>query len=351
MERYIGLDVHSTTCTCVVLGPSGRKTKQVVLETKVKELRELMRGVRRPSVLVMEEGNQSEWLFEVLSPHVTETLVVQPERSAGHKNDALDAERLARVARRGEPGRMIYKAPRLLAPLRQATKVYATVKKDWMRSRARLKLLLQSRGLLAPSQQLLEQDERELWLQQLPEALVPRARILAAQIDALGKCYDDAHALLLAQSRGVRAIRWVKSVPGFGPIRAAETVSAIITPHRFRTKRQLWSYSRLAVLAHSSNDWVPDGRGGLRRRHRELVLGLNRNGNAALKSAFVGAAQHIINAMSGHPLHKGYQARIARGMKPSSARLTLARQLAAIVLAIWKKEQLYDATKSAQLTR
>ena len=348
MERYIGLDVHSQTCTCVVLGPTGRRAKQVVVETRAKELRELLRSVRRPSVLVMEEGNQSEWLFEVLSPHVTETLVVQPKkRTRTRKNDLLDAERLARLARSGEPGCLIFKAPRLLASLRQAERGYATTQKDLTRCRIRLKQLMLSRGVHAPSQELLAgPEERERWIARLPEGTHARARILGAMVDAMSSCHDDARALLLKESRGVRAIKWVKSVPGIGPIRAAQVVSAVISPHRFRTKRQLWAYSRLAVLAQSSSDWVPDGRGHFMRRERELVLGLNRNGNAALKSAFVGAAQQVINHMKAHPLRQGYARRIERGMKPSNARLTLARQLAAITLAVWKKEELYDLAKT-----
>ena len=43
---------------------------------------------------------------------------------------------------------------------------------------------------------------------------------------------------------------------------------------------------------------------------------------------------------------QAHVARLERGMKPSSARLTLARKIAAIVLAIWKKEQNYDPTLS-----
>ncbi len=53
MERYIGLDVHSTSCTCVVISQTGRKTKEVVLETSAGALRDFVRKVRRPSVVVM----------------------------------------------------------------------------------------------------------------------------------------------------------------------------------------------------------------------------------------------------------------------------------------------------------
>jgi len=346
MERYIGLDVHSTTCTCVVLGPSGRIAKRAVVETRAEPLQELIRRVPKPSVLVMEEGNQSDWLFEILSPHASNTLVVQPEGSTRrHKSDALDAEWLARVARRGEPGRLIYKAPTRLSSLRHATKAYATTQKDLTRCRARLKLLMQSRGLHAPTEALLDAARREEWIERLPESARARAEILGIAVDAMSHAHREARKLVMAESRSVTAIRWVKSIPGFGPIRAAQAVATIISPHRFRTKRQLWSYSRLAVQSRSSSDWVPNGRGGFERRRRELVLGLNRNGSGVLKHVFIGAAQQIISHMKAHPLRQGYERRVDNGMKPSNARLTLARQLAAITLAVWKKEELYEPTR------
>lgn len=343
MERYIGLDVHSTTCTCVVLGPSGRIAKRAVVETRADMLRELVRKVPKPSVLVMEEGNQSDWLFEILSPHASNTLVVQPERSKrAHKNDLLDAERLARFARRGEPGKLVYKAPTRLSALRHAAKAYATTQKDLTRARTRLKLLMQSRGLNASTDMLLSPVDREEWIERLPPAARGRAEILGISVDAMSHAHAEARKLLMAESRQVPATRWLQSIPGFGPIRAAQAVSVIISPHRFRTKRQLWSYSRLAVQSRSSSDWVPNGRGGFERRQHQLVLGLNRNGSGVLKQVFVGAAQQVISHMKAHPLRDGYQRRIDDGMKPSNARLTLARKLAAITLAIWKKEELYQ---------
>ena len=33
MDRYIGLDAHSSSCTVAVIGPSGRQLQSQVLET------------------------------------------------------------------------------------------------------------------------------------------------------------------------------------------------------------------------------------------------------------------------------------------------------------------------------
>jgi Transposase IS116/IS110/IS902 family len=38
-----------------------------------------------------------------------------------------------------------------------------------------------------------------------------------------------------------------RQIPAIGPIRAALLVALLQTPHRFRTKRQLWAYSGFAL--------------------------------------------------------------------------------------------------------
>lgn len=48
----------------------------------------------------------------------------------------------------------------------------------------------------------------------------------------------------------------LQSCPWMGPIWIAETILIILSPHRFRTARQLSAYSGLAIVMRSSGDWV-----------------------------------------------------------------------------------------------
>ena len=45
------------------------------------------------------------------------------------------------------------------------------------------------------------------------------------------------------------------------------------------------------------------------------------------------------------PFQDFYQAALAKGIKPTMARLTLARKMAAITLTLWKKGENFDAEK------
>jgi len=75
MERYIGMDVHAASCTLAVISEKGRKLKDFPVETNGQALVEAIRMIPGHKHLVMEEGLQSAWLSETLSPHVDEPVV------------------------------------------------------------------------------------------------------------------------------------------------------------------------------------------------------------------------------------------------------------------------------------
>jgi hypothetical protein len=59
-----------------------------------------------------------------------------------------------------------------------------------------------------------------------------------------------------------------------------------------------------------------------------------------MKGVFKSAATQASNGAG--PLHDFYATLLARGMKPSMARLTLARKIATITLVLWKKGAGFD---------
>jgi len=116
--------------------------------------------------------------------------------------------------------------------------------------------------------------------------------------------------------------------------------------HRFRTKRQLWNYSGLGLETHDSAPYRVV-KGQLERSHKPVTLrGLHKDYNHDLKDIFKGAALRA--SIAAGPLHGFYEALLAKGRKPTMARLTLARKIAAITFIIWKKEVRFDANHLKQ---
>ena len=113
------------------------------------------------------------------------------------------------------------------------------------------------------------------------------------------------------------------------------------TPHRFRTRRQLWAYSGLALETRSSGEYryvqgpaaTIQQAGGVARSQPES--------QHDFKSIFKGAATRVGSARG--PFQDFDTGLLAKGMKPTMARLTLALKIATITLLVWKKGVCFDA--------
>ena len=66
---------------------------------------------------------------------------------------------------------------------------------------------------------------------------------------------QQARRELLAESRKHAITAKLRQIPSLGPIRSALAVALIQTPHRFRSKRQLWAYSGLALETRISGEY------------------------------------------------------------------------------------------------
>jgi transposase len=92
---------------------------------------------------------------------------------------------------------------------------------------------------------------------------------------------------MLIESRAHRAVSLLRTIPQLGPIRAAFIVATVDTPHRFRTKRQFWSYIGLAVVTHMSSEYEMKAGRVVRCRKPISTRGLNQSKKAILQVAFI----------------------------------------------------------------
>jgi transposase len=343
MERYIGLDVHAQSCTMAVVGASGRRLKSMVLETNATVLIDALRGIAGPRRLCMEEGAQSEWLYEALEPHLAELVVIQPERKDGTKNDAIDAWDLAQRMRTRSWKRRVIKSPQRFSMLREAVRAYQVATRDVARAKNRLRAVFRGRGIHV-DEAVYDPHRRETFLKRLKRPQRLRAECLAAQLDALLPVKVRAEAWLLEEANKVPDTKIVRTAPGIGPIRAAAIVAIVVTPERFRKKQQFWSYCGLGIVTKSSADWDMGSKREWRRKKNALPRGLNRNRNPHLKNVFKSAAQHVLT-MPKHPLCIAYKEAVKNGTEPHLALLTITRRIASAVLTIWKRKEEYDPAK------
>ena len=345
--KYIGMDVHKAMTVISVLNSEGKELAQAIIETKSTTIIDFIQGQRGTLHVTFEEGTQAAWLYDMIRPHVASVLVCDPRKivTQGNKADKIDARRLAELLRtKGLTA--VYHGEHSAKAVKELTRSYQEMMEDSTRVKNRLKALFRARGIDCSGGAVYGADERKTWTAKLEHVAVrARAGRLWEELDALEKLCEQAQEDLKTEARKHAAVKILQGIPGIGPIRAAVILGIAGTPHRFRSKKQFWTYCGLAVVSKISSEYqLVDGRIS-RSKKQALVRGLNHNYSRPLKEAFKGAAK---TAAAGE--WKSYfDAMVANGQDPPLALLTIARKIASITLALWKRGERYDEKKVENL--
>src|SRR6266853_1181612 len=293
-RKYIGMDVHQASISIAVSDAAGKVLMECIIETKAATVLEFIQGLRGSLWVTFEEGTSAAWLYDLLKPHVTKVVVCDPRKNAllkaGNKNDRVDARKLSDLLRAGllTP---VYHGESGARTLRELSRSYLAASKDLTRVMNRLKAIYRSWAIPCAGQEVYSPRHRAAWLEKLREAGVRRrAEQTCRQLDFLMGTRKETRKELLAESRKHPARKLLEQIPRLGPIRVALLIALIQTPHRFRTKRQLWNDCGLALQTRSSGEYRYTG-GQLKHSGKPPALrGLNVNHNHDLKNVFKSAA-------------------------------------------------------------
>src|SRR6202795_2128592 len=328
--KYIGMDVHKESISIAVMNGAGKIVMECVIETKASMILQFIDGLRGDLQVTFEEGTSAAWLYDLLKPHVTKLLVCDPRKNAsmreGHQSDKIDARRLAELLRLNHLS-PVYHGEHGLRTLKELVRSYLTITKDLVRIMTRVKALYRSWAIPCTGKQVYAPRHRAEWLGKISETggHAP-AGCSYPQSHAFGSLRQQVRRVLLGESQKHSAWKLLCQIPSIGPIRAAVLIGIVQTPHRFRTKRQLWAFSGFGIETHSSADYR-SVEGQLRRTNRPVsIRGLNTNHNHDLKNLFKAAA--IVAAHKPGPFQEFYAA---------------LRKIAAITLHLWKKGVHFDA--------
>ena len=257
--KYIGMDVHKESISIAVMNGAGKIVMECVIETKASMILQFIDGLRGDLHVTFEEGTSAAWLYDLLKPHVTKLVVCDPRRNAsmreGNQNDRIDARQLAELLRINQLS-PVYHGEHGLRSLKELVRSYLTITKDLGRvmtsgeshlSQLGHSLYRQAGLCTAPSCRVARENQRT---RSAPASGV----LLSATRCAADACARKCGGSLLAESKKHQAWKRLCQIPSIGPIRAAVLLGILQTPHRFRTKRQLWTYSGLGIETSSSAD-------------------------------------------------------------------------------------------------
>jgi transposase len=342
--KYVAFDVHDATTSVAVLNIDGKLMTQAVILTQASAIRDFLRGLSGSVHLAFEEGGCAQWLFELARPLVAHLVVCNAKHSSstGNKSDKADALKLAQYLRAGllKP---VYHASASTQTLKQLAHNYDSITSDTNRVMNRIKSLYRSCAIACSGMDVYYTRHRQEWLEKLTqEGMRLRAEFLYKQLDHLRPLRRDAKKALVKQAQRHTAFKRLCEIHGLGPIRAAQITAAVGSPHRFRTKRQFWTYCGLAVVTRSSSDYEMVGAQLQRRPHSTKTGGLNREFNHRLKRVFKSAA---LEALKEESIKRIYTRLTDKGIRSEMALLTVARKLAAVSLAMWKSGEEFDERK------
>ena len=265
--KYIGMDVHKEAVVIAVLNDTGKLVMESIVETEASSLLQFIHGMRGELHVTWEEGTWAAWLYDLLKPNVQQVLVCDPRRNAllkeGNKSDKIDARKLADLLRTGML-RPVYHGEHGLRTLRELARSYQTVSQDLNRVMNRIKALYRGWSIPCAGTQVYAPRYRQQWLHKIEHVGVRRrAELLYQQLDGLQALRRTVRPELLAESRKFKGTKLLRQIPCIGPIRAARLLALMQTPHRFRSKRQLWTYSGLGIETRDSAQY----RFGIGRAH------------------------------------------------------------------------------------
>ena len=324
---FVGIDAHREHCSLKAVGRQGESLLSAEVVTQERQLRAAMRRLPQPVWAMVESSCLAPLLKEWLDPVVDRVIVCETRENrwiarSEDKSDPADADRLARLLRLGEY-KAVYMPARAGQERRELVRLHRKTVGDVTRVKNRLKAKYREHGVNPTGESVYSVGHRGDWLKQVKSPAVrAMLAVLYGQLDGAQAAAVGVWRELFPRLRSRPEYDLLRTIPGVGSRRAAILVAGIDAAERFANKRRLWKYCGLGVRRRWSSD-----------ESRALVSG-SPSGNRRLKYAALGAATDAIRGENRFSRH--YRGMLEQGSDAAMARRTVARQILAIALAMWK---------------
>lgn len=336
----VGLDLGDRSCRYCVLNQEGEVVEAGSVATTKKDLNRVF-GARWRGRLALEVGTHSPWVSRLLKSLGYEVIVANPRRTrliaeSSNKNDRLDAETLARLARLD---------PKLLFPIRhrgaQAQADLAVIRTRAALVEVRTRLINVARGLSKScGERLRKCDARsvnEEMAQDLPEALQAAIRPLLEQVGELSARIQklDDQIQQMARER-YPEVELLTAVGGIGVLIALTFMLTLEDSQRFQRSRDVGAYLGMRPRRRQSSQSDPE-------------LGISKEGDPYLRKLLVQGA-HVILGRHGadSDLRRFGEKLAARGGKGAKrkALVAVARKLAVLLHHLWATGEVYEPLRN-----
>jgi transposase len=339
--RSVGLDLGSTkTSYCII--EQGRIIDRGTVAS-IDELEDKLGPATAPTTIAFEACREAWYVHAVVTGWGQQAMMIDTTRvqrigigQHGRKNDRIDAEAIGWAVER----KQIPQA-HVLSPERQRLRTELLTRRALVESRAQMvttvRGIVRSQGLRLPSCDT-DHFVAMVCSRPLPPAVRAAVDPLLAVLITLQQqlCTMDERIEKLAGDEP--ATRKLMTVPGVSVVVAAMFVSVIDEAKRFRSARQVAAYLGLVPRENST---------GL----REQRLGsITKQGNGYMRALLLQAAWIVLRGTDdADPLVRWGRALAQRRGKCIAA-VAVARRLACVLWALWRRGCAYDPLHVAELS-
>ena len=334
--NYIGTDSHISTLDFKVVNDAGKLKMAGKVRTGAVSFLEFIKSVSRPRQVIIEEGPLASWLLEICTENKEHLVITDPRRnhwigSSGKKEDPMDAEKLAQLARGGYI-KEIHHPVGQRRRFRELVMAYHDTVKRVVRAKNKIKAKFLQNGISSSGQTVYSLDHRAQWRQKLPQepAILVIIDGLWQELDQIQHNLETILEEIKLQAKRYPEIKLLDEIPGMGIIISATVVAILETPHRFADKRKVWAYAGLGIDRKSSGNKI-------------YAEKLGKEYNRILKCVVEEAAQAAINTDKDNSFRRTYsEMTIKKGITARHAKLTISRDIIATAWAMWKKGEHYN---------
>ena len=336
----VGLDLGDRSSRYCILDEAGEKASEDQLPTTKAGLDSIFAKMA-PSRIALEVGTHSPWVSRQLAAMGHEVIVANPRKvrlitQSVKKNDRMDAEQLARLARVD---------PRLLAPIRHRGPE-AQADLGVIRARAELlegrtKLINAARGLTKPMGERLKSCDadtvKESMADGLSEATQKVIRPLLKSVEAITQQIKVYNEQIQEIEKRYPETELLKQVHGVGPLVALTFLLTLEDAERFEHSRDVGPYLGLTRKQRESGKSEPE-------------LGISKAGDELLRWLLVQAAHCILRRGAPDSDLRAWglmKVGAGAGKKGSKSRkkkaaVAVARKLAVLLHHLWVTGEVYD---------
>ena len=171
--NYIGTDSHISTLDFKVVNDSGKVKMARKVPTSALNFIEFVKSVPKPRQVIIEEGPLAAWLLEICVQNEEQLVITDPKRnhwigSSGEKEDAIDAEKLAQLARGGYI-KEIHHPVGQRRRFRELMMAYHDTNKSIVRVKNKIKAKFLQNGIQCPGKTVYLPQQRAEWRKKLPQ--------------------------------------------------------------------------------------------------------------------------------------------------------------------------------------